>query len=200
MSEDIRSQFFPMSLPAGVTGEWVIRAEAAAEIRELNAQIFRIHEMRLFQIPPEREANARRLQQSHTSSNPECVLFYNAAQQAIGWFYSYREDATTAFIDTVGFLAEYRGHGLYTAFLGKYLTYAAALGFERVTTTHHPNNRGIMIAELKAGFNIVGLELHESHGPQIKMAYFIHPDRRAGFEDVFSMAPDPMGRGANAQK
>ena len=193
MSEDIRSKFFPMSLPAGVTGEWVIRSEVAAEIKGINAQIFDRHEMRLFQIPVEREAQARRLQQSHTPSNPEYVLFYNAAHQAIGWFYCYREEATTAFIDTVGFLAEYRGRGLYTAFLRKYLTYAAALGFERVATTHHPNNRGIMIAELKAGFNTVGLELHESNGPQIKMVYFIHLDRRAGFEDVFSMAPDPTG-------
>ena len=48
-----------------------------------------------------------------------------------------------------------------------------------------------MIAELKAGFNIVGLELHESHDPLVKMAYFIHADRRAGFEQAFNMAPDP---------
>ena len=51
-----------------------------------------------------------------------------------------------------------------------------------------------MIAELKAGFNITGLELHENYGPLIKMAYFIHPDRRAGFEHAFTMAPDPTTR------
>ncbi len=58
MSEAVRAQFFPMSLPAGITGQWVVRAEAAAEISALNAQIFRIDELRLFQVPPEREANA----------------------------------------------------------------------------------------------------------------------------------------------
>lgn len=194
MSEDIRAQFFPMPLPAGVIGQWVIRAEAATEIKDLNAQIFRSHELRLFQVPPEREANAQRLRQNHTPSNPECVMFYNESHQAVGWFYTYREDATTTFIDTVGFLPDYRGRGLYTAFLPRYMAYAAALGFERVTTSHHPNNRAIMIAELKVGFDIVGLELHESHGPLVKMACFMHADRRTGFEQAFSMAPDPTAQ------
>jgi hypothetical protein len=36
--------------------------------------------------------------------------------------------------------------------------------------------------------------LHESHGPLIRMAYFMHADRREGFEHAFSMAPDPSTR------
>jgi RimJ/RimL family protein N-acetyltransferase len=194
MSEDIRAQFFPMSLPAGVIGQWVNRTVVATEIQELNAQIFRPHQLRLFHVPPERQSAVHRLQQSYTLSQPECVVFYTDAHRPVGWFYSYREDATTAFIDTIGFLPAYRGRGLYSAFLPKYLAYVAALGYERVTTTHHPNNRAIMIAELKVGFDIVGLELHESHGPLIKLAYFMHADRRDGFEHTFSMAPDPTAR------
>ena len=99
------------------------------------------------------------------------------------------EDAATFFIDKIGFILSYRGKGLYTAFLKQWLPYMEALGYERVTTTHHPNNRAILIAELKAGFDIVGLELHESHGPLVRMAYFVHDDRRRGFEDAFSMVP-----------
>jgi RimJ/RimL family protein N-acetyltransferase len=194
MSEDIRAQFFPMSLPAGIIGQSVNRTAVATEIQELNAQIFRAHELRLFHVPPERQSAVQRLQQSYTRSHPECVVFYTDAHLPVGWFYSYREDATTAFIDTIGFLPAYRGRGLYSAFLPTYLAYVAALGYERVTTTHHPNNRAIMIAELKVGFDIVGMELHESHGPLIKLAYFMHADRRDGFEHTFSMAPDPTAR------
>jgi RimJ/RimL family protein N-acetyltransferase len=197
MSEAIRAQFFPMSLPAGVTGHWVDRAAAAAEIRDLNAQIFDPHELHLFQVPPERQPTIAGLQQSYTPSQPECIIFiifYSDTHQPVGWFYSYLEDPATTFIDTVGFLPAYQGRGLYSAFLPQYLAYSAALDYERVTTSHHPNNRAIMIAELKVGFNITGLELHESHGPLIKMAYFIHPDRCAGFEQAFTMAPDPTTR------
>src|SRR5262249_37362219 len=156
-----------------------------------NAQIFRHHELRLFQVPPERRPVVQRLQQGYYPSSPECIVFYTDTHLPVGWFYSYSEDAATMFIDTVGFLPAYRGRGLYTAFLSKYLAYVTALGYERVTTSHHPNNRAIMIAELKAGFNIVGLELHEAHGPLVKMAYLVHDDRRAGFQTAFSMAPDP---------
>lgn len=194
MSEEIRAQFFPMSLPVGVIGQWVDRTAVTAEIQELNAQIFRPHELRLFQVPPERQPTVHHLQQSYTRSNPECVVFYAETRLPVGWFYSYREDAATMFIDTIGFLPAYRGRGLYSAFLPKYLAYLAALGYERVTTSHHPNNRAIIIAELKVGFDIVGLELHESHGPAIKMACFMHADRRSGFEHAFSMAPDPTAR------
>ena len=191
MSEDIRAQFFPMTLPAGVTGQWVNRIVVAAEIQELNAHIFPAHSLRRYQVPPERQPSLHRLKQSYTPSHPECIVFYADTHVPVGWFYSYDEDAATLFIDTVGFLPAYQGRGLYSAFLPEYLAYVAALGYERVVVTHHPNNRAIMIAELRVGFNIVGLELHESHGPQVKMAYFIHADRRDGFEQVFSMAPDP---------
>lgn len=195
MAEDIHAQFFPISLPAGVVGQLVDRTIVAAEIQELNAQIFRLHELRLFQVPPARQPDVHRLQQSYAPSHPKCVVFYTEETHLpVGWFYSYREDAATTFIDTVGFLPAYRRQGLYTAFLPKYLAYVTALGYERVTTTHHPNNRAIMIAELKVGFNIVGLELHESHGPLIRMAYFVHIDRRTSFEHAFSMAPDPTAR------
>ena len=194
MPEDIRAQFFPMSLPGGVIGQLVDRTAVATEIQELNAQIFRPHELNLFQVPLERQPGVQRLKQSYTPSQPECIVFYADAHGPVGWFYSYREDAATMFIDTIGFLPAYRGRGLYSAFLPIYLAYVAALGYERVTTSHHPNNRAIMIAELKVGFDIVGLELHESHGPLIKLAYFMHADRRDGFEQAFSMAPDPTAR------
>jgi RimJ/RimL family protein N-acetyltransferase len=194
MSEAIRAQFFPMALPVGVIGQWLVRTAVAPEIRDLNAQIFHSDQLRLFHVPPERQVRVQRLQHSYIPSDPECIVFYTDTHLPVGWFYSYRDDATTTFIDTIGFLPAYRRRGLYSAFLPKYLAYAAALGYERVTTTHHPNNRAIMIAELKVGFDIVGLELHEGHGPLIKLAYFMHADRREGFEHAFSMAPDPTVR------
>ena len=101
------------------------------------------------------------------------------------------EDQETFFIVAVGLIATFRGRGIYTALLKGLIAYLAAVGYERLTTSHHPNNRAIMIAELKAGFNITGLELHERYGPLVKMAYLFHQDRQENFEQVFSMAPDP---------
>lgn len=191
MTEGVRSQFFPMSLPIGVYGQIVDRSAAASEIQQLNSKIFLHPELRLFQVPAERRANSTRMTQGYAAPHSETIVFYTEAQLPVGWFYSFREDPTTTFIDTIGFISAYRGQGLYSAFLAKYMAYQKALGLERITTSHHPNNRAILITELKAGFNIVGLELNESYGPLIKMALFMHEDRLKGFEQAFSMAPDP---------
>ena len=101
------------------------------------------------------------------------------------------EDSMTFLIDTVGLIPAYPNLGVYTAFLHGLIATLGAAGYERLTTSHHPNNRAVMIAELKAGFNIVGIELHESCGPLVKMAYLLHHDRREGFRRAFSVAPDP---------
>ena len=100
------------------------------------------------------------------------------------------EDEETFFIDTIGLVPEVRAKGVYQAFLRELIIYLKAVGYERLTSSHHPNNRAVLIAELKVGFNIVGLEINESTGPILKVAYLLHEDRRQGFEQVFCMVPE----------
>jgi L-amino acid N-acyltransferase YncA len=100
------------------------------------------------------------------------------------------EDEESFFIDTIGLVPAVRRKGIYQAFLRQLIAYLRAVGYERLTSTHHPNNRGVLIAELKVGFNIVGLELNENLGPMVKVACPLHEDRRRGFERVFSMLPE----------
>lgn len=92
--------------------------------------------------------------------------------------------------DTIGLIPAFRRRGIYTAFLKQLSVYLRTIGYERLATTHHPNNRAALIADLKAGF-IVGLELHESHGSIVKTACFLHDDRRRGFEQAFNAEPEP---------
>ena len=107
--------------------------------------------------------------------------------QPVGWFYGYMEDEETFFVDTIGLIPEYRRAGIYTAFLKALMRYLKAKGYERVTTSHLPNNRAALIADLKIGFNIIGMELNESHGTMVKMGYSLYDDRRRAFEKAFSL-------------
>jgi RimJ/RimL family protein N-acetyltransferase len=150
----------------------------------------------LFAAPQVRRGRLERLQELHARSSPQWIVFYDETDEPIGWFYGYMEDEETFFIDTIGLVPAFRGRGIYTAFLKQWSDCLRALGYERLTTTHHPNNRAALIADLKAGFNIVGLELHESHGPMVKMACFLHADRRRGFEQVFSAEPETEAKGS----
>ncbi len=194
MYEEIRKQFFPMKLPSGVIGRSRDQNTAQELIRAINHLIFPPgfkQALGLFAAPEVRRQKLERLQGLHAHSHPEWIVFHAGRDEPIGWFYGYMEDEETFFIDTIGLIPTFRGRGVYSAFLRQLIAYLRAMGYERLTTSHHPNNRAALIADLKAGFNIVGLELHESHGPMVKMACSLHGDRRRGFEQVFSMEPEP---------
>jgi RimJ/RimL family protein N-acetyltransferase len=193
VGEKNHEQFFPMELPAGVVGRLVDHDTAQRVRMAIGAQIFPPREVFGQFTPPEtRRDNLERLQKHYTPSFAQWIVFYSDRNEPVGWLYGYMEDSETFFIDTVGLIPAFRNRGIYTAFLKQLIAYLGALGYERLTTSHHPNNRAVMIAELKAGFNITGIELHEECGPLVKMAYLFHDDRREGFRQVFSMAPDQI--------
>jgi RimJ/RimL family protein N-acetyltransferase len=206
MSDDIRKQFFPMNLPFGVTAHSMDREAAQESIERFNHRIFTpdFKETGVFRPPQARGERAARLWEARIDTHPEWIIFFDKGEDPIGWFYGYMEDEETFFIDTIGLVPEVRKQGIYQAFLEKLIDYLKAVGYERLTSSHHPNNRAVLIAELKVGFNIVGLEINESAGPVLRVAHPLHEDRRLGFERVFCMVaedywnsilPDPTSQG-----
>jgi len=191
MSANIEQQHFPMKLPAGVEARVVDEKTARQVVRTIGPAIFDSREsLDLFIVPKERRPRSDRLQAHDVKSDPMWIVMYDPLHSPAGWFYGYMEDEISYFMDTVALVAAWRRQGIYTAFLRQLVVFLREQGYERLTTNHHPNNRAVMIAELKVGFDIVGLELHESHGPLLKMAYFMHHDRREGFGRIFHMAPE----------
>jgi RimJ/RimL family protein N-acetyltransferase len=192
---DLLKDFFPMKLPSGVVGNLMEHDDAQERIKTFNDRIFPPgfkEEIGLYSVPEERQDNQKRLLKQLKKSDTMWIVFSNENEEPIGWFYGYMEDEDTYFIDTIGFVPEFRGIGLYSAFLRQMIVYLKAIGYERLATSHHPNNRAAIIADLKTGFNIVGLELHESHGPILRTALILHEDRRRAFEQGFSMQPEIM--------
>ena len=95
-------------------------------------------------------------------------------------------------LDTFGLLVEQRGKGIYRAFMRQMLAYLKDAGYERVTVCTHPNNRAMLIANLKLGFSIGGMELNASTGVLVKLIYQLHADRRADFSRAFRLLPDDV--------
>ncbi len=188
MFEDIRKQFFPMQLPTGVVACLVdeVTAQRTGEI----TQIFSPEALGHFRAPESRQERLGRLRKLLARSASEWIVFYSQKDEPVGWFWGYMEYETTFTMDTIGLIPEFRNRGIYSAFLKQLIPYLDALGYERLTSYHHPNNRAVLIANLKAGFNIVGMEVNESNGAMVKMAYLFHADRRKYFEQVFMLAPD----------
>ena len=193
MVEDIREQFFPMKLANGITAHSMDRDTAQKEIERFNDRIFPPgfkEETGAFRPPKVRADRVAQLWKQRIDTHPEWIVFFDQDGNPIGWFYGYMEDLETFFIDTIGLVPEFRRKGIYQAFLERLITYLKAVGYERLTSSHHPNNRAVLIPELKVGFNIVGLEINESAGPVLRVAHPLHEDRRLGFERVFCMRPE----------
>lgn len=184
----MRQQFFPVELPAGVIGR-AVDFDTVIEVGKAT-RIFDPAAIGHFQIPPARQERARRLERLCIESGSESVAFYHGDQNPVGWFWGYMEYATTFTIDTFGLVAGYRHKGIYQAFMRTLLPYLTEVGYERVTVITHPNNRSMLIANLRAGFNIVGMEISESRGASVKLAYLLHEDRRADFVQAFRLTRD----------
>lgn len=186
--EAIRNQFFPASLPENVTARTVEKHT----VFEINAttRIFNPADLGLYRPPAKRQTIITQVSARYSHFGAEAVAFYDETDAAVGWFWGYMEDRETFLIDTFGLIPAYRGHGIYQAFIRVLLAYLEAAGYERVTVHTHPNNRAMLIANLKAGFSICGMEMNESSGALIKLVYHLPEDRREDFSKAFRLLPD----------
>lgn len=92
---------------------------------------------------------------------------------------------------------DYRRRGLYQSIVAGTIAYTAALGFDTLTSEHAPCNNAIIIAKLRAGFRIYGLELDPVVGPALILRYFHNPEHLAAYELRCGMATLTPGLAAN---
>ena len=186
-----RSKYFPMGLPTGIVAQQVTMQEFFDVQETLEPIIFPENDSvkRWFSLPAERREEKKRLYTLQRMGHQEAVIFYDN-YQAIGFSAGRMTGASEFMMDDTGILPDYQHKGIYSAFLKNYLPYLGACGYERIVSYHSPTNRAVLIAKLKAGFNISGMELRELGGASVKLVYFSHQDRLLAFEDVHSLDPD----------
>lgn len=186
-----RAKYFPMELPNHIVAKPIELETYFAIEAVLEEKIFpsNSNTSRWFSLPAERRDAKRRLNSLHRATHQETIVFYDN-DTPIGYSAGRMTSATEFMMNDTGILPHYRRKGIYSAFLKLYLPYLRDCGYERVASYHSPTNRAILIAKLKAGFNISGMELREHVGASVKLAYFLHEDRFAAFENVHSLDPD----------
>lgn len=185
-----RERHFPLDLPAGVVGRCVELETYFAVEDDLEARIFPENERveRWFSLPSERRADKQRLGQLQRLTHQEAVVFY-AGDRPIGFHAGRMTGAAEYMMDDTGVLPAYQNRGVYSTFLRSFLPYLRDCGYERVVSYHSPTNRPVLIAKLKAGFVIKGMELREQAAASVKLVYFLHADRYETYENVHSLQP-----------
>ncbi|MGX1759506.1 N-acetyltransferase family protein [Streptomyces lydicus] len=177
-----RNAFFPLALP-DIDAEVTVCTDAAhfrAETGRIYDSVFPESE-RSFAIPPERREAVDRIRAQRDDIHREYLLLRDGKGSVAGWLTGEVEDHETFYVRTVGIVPEYRHTGITERFYPHFLGYIKALGYERLTSQHHPNNRAIIILQLRAGFTIEGYNVDERWGPQVKMVRYLHDDREAEF-------------------
>lgn len=186
-----REKYFPMQLPQGIVGKQVTMQQQLDVEEMLEPLVFPENDRakRWFSLPPERREEKERLYTLQRMSHQEAVIFYDGDTE-IGWSAGRMTGASEFMMNDTGILPAYQRKGIYSAFLKLYLPYLGDCGYERIVSYHSPTNRAVLIAKLKAGFNIAAMELRERGGASVKLVYFLHQDRLLSFEDVHSLDPD----------
>ena len=180
-----------MQLPQGIIARSVDMQTYFDVADALEPLIFPENEntARWFNLPSERRDERKKvLSALQRATHQDAVVFYDG-DKAIGSSAGRMTGASEFMMDETGIHPDYQNKGIYTAFLKLYLPYLRDVGYERVVSYHSPNNRGVLIAKLKAGFTITATEFRESGGASVKLAYFLHEDRYQAFVRVHSTDP-----------
>jgi hypothetical protein len=174
---DIRARYFPIkNESSGLVAE---ACDDAVQFNEVTASLYRrifTHEP-AYTVPVERRAAAERLRRVHEAVHHERLLVSDSDGTVVGWMCGEMEDRSTFYIRSTGFLPEHRIRGA-VRFYPPFLEYLRDLGYERITSHHHPHNSPAIIMQLKMGFVVDGMTCDERHGPMVKLVLHVHEDRK----------------------
>ncbi len=176
-----------IELTAGIVAKSVTEAELRKVIGSLWQQVFSAQEdTKFFQIPSDRYDLVKELIAEFSKTHTERWVFFDG-EKPVGWSIGEMDDELTFYMRNSGLLPQYRRKGIYSAYLNILLTELKELGYERVTSHHQMNNNPVIIAKLKAGFFIIGTELDERYGAQIKLVKYLHEDRATACRALYSL-------------
>jgi hypothetical protein len=197
-----RAKFFPMALPNGATAYCCTPQEFMEAVSSIYGDVFGRppEHYGFFQTPEARKPTADTMYAHYcTNLHHEFIVAKDSDGKYIGWCIGEAEDFATFYLRNAGVVTGSRHQGFLRAFLPKFLLYLRAIGYERVTSEHHPNNLPIMIGMLKNGFVISGFNLDERYGAQVKMVRMLQEDRRQSFESIFHLPPphEPLADGSS---
>ena len=183
-----REKFFPMSLPENI----VARCVDSSELFDIyNKHVNEIFPPRSFDNEAINEGLRDRverlapLRKRYKLLHSEYILFFNELNAPIGWMFGETQDQITFYMRNTAFLKSYQNKGIYTAFLKGLLKYLKCIGYEKVTSHHLGTNKAVLIPKLKLGFDICGLELHETFGANVKLVYMFYDGRKNVYHNKY---------------
>jgi len=181
---EIRSRFFPFHVDAT---EIVIRPVDEDEFRAIYQQAFRdvlplVEPLVASLRSDEHHIHLDLLHNWHV----ETFVAFDGLRP-VAWLVGTMRDAETFYLQQAGVIPEYRRGRWMKNSVAQLSCYVEALGYQRLTSHHFPNNREILIFLLKLGFVVEGMVLDERYGPKVTLVRHFRADRQAEFRERFRL-------------
>jgi GNAT superfamily N-acetyltransferase len=89
----------------------------------------------------------------------------------VGWTCGWQDGDTSFYMAMSAIVPAHRRQGLYTALVRRVVAMARAEGFTEVWSRHRVDNNPVIIAKLKLGFTIRGLDMSPTFGPTVRLVH-----------------------------
>ena len=117
--------------------------------------------------------------QGETSSIVRLGAFHG--DRLVGWTYGWLETASSFYMANSGVAPPYRRRGIYSQLVRRCIECASEAGAPVVRSRHVSTNNPVLVAKLKLGFLITGVEYTADHGALLHLSYFSDEDHRRRF-------------------
>ncbi len=105
-------------------------------------------------------------------------LVVTLGEEIVGWSLGTQSSSETYRMANSAVLPDHRRKGIYSALLRYTLDRLRSEGFQTVTSHHHATNNAVLIAKLRAGFILTGMEVTDNYGTLVNTTYFFDERRR----------------------
>lgn len=111
----------------------------------------------------------------------------------VGWSIGNQASDDTYYMRNSGVIPAYRNRGIYSEILRLVLEFIAKTGAQIVSSRHRIDNNAILIAKLKAGFFVTGMEVSDKFGTMLNLSFYFSPKREKLLAMRAGSIPPPPG-------
>ena len=105
-----------------------------------------------------------------------------SVRELAGWTWGIQIDGGTFYMANSVVFPEHRRQGLYSKMVAQIVSDAEELGFLKIKSLHVASNNPVIIAKLRMGFFIQGVEQDERYGTLVKLIYYTKDHGKRVFE------------------
>lgn len=130
------------------------------------------HAVDLLALHSDEENNrCAELARQQTGAVRLCVVAYDG-DDVIGWSFGDQKSGDCFHMRNSAVYPAYRRKGVYSKLLHMLMDKAVETGFQQITSRHHATNNPVLIAKMKAGFMISGMEISDKFGIMVGLVYY----------------------------